>query len=322
VRLHRARTVLAHADLPGALILAAILGAVVVLFSTADPSRQVVASSAPWLVPAAALLVGVFWWRQRHASVPLIEPGALSARPAWGALAVNLALGAALMAALVDVPFFARTTVDPNSQVAAALVLVRFLVAVPIGAVIGGALCRGRRLAPVIAAAGMAMAAGAFVLMASWSATALGGGPRWSDVELAVCGLGFGLAIAPVNVAILGAVKTSMHALASALAVVARTIGMLAGLSALTAIALHHFYAAQARIGSPLTLCPTNPGSCPAYDNATSQALLSELHVIFGGAAVCAAVAGVLALGLLRGRPVSADAGDTTRSSVLPRLLG
>ena len=151
--------------------------------------------------------------------------------------------------------------------------LVRFLVAVPIGAVIGGALCRRRALAPLVAAGGMALAAGAFVFMASWSATALGGGPRWSDLALAVCGLGFGLAIAPVNVAILGAVASSMHALASALAIVARTVGMLAGLSALTAIGLHRFYDAQARIGSPLTLCPNNPGSCPAYDDATTRAL-------------------------------------------------
>src|SRR6202044_1465870 len=165
-----------------------------------------------------------------------------------------------------------------NSEVAAALVLVRFLVAVPIGAVIGGALCRRRALAPLIAAAGMAVAAAAFAFMTSWSATALGGGPRWSDVELAACGLGFGLAIAPVNVAILGAVKPSLHALASALAVVARTIGMLAGLSALTAVALHRFYQAQARIGSPLALCPSNPSDCPAYDNATSRAFLGELH--------------------------------------------
>ena len=37
------------------------------------------------------------------------------------------------MAALVDVPFFARSTVDPNSQIGAALVLIRFLIAVPIG---------------------------------------------------------------------------------------------------------------------------------------------------------------------------------------------
>jgi MFS family permease len=322
VRFDRARGVVAQADLPGALLLAAVLGCVVVLFSTSDPSRQVLASSAPWVIPAAAVLIGVFWLRQRRAAVPLIEPGAFAARPAWGALVVNLAIGAALMAALVDVPLFARATVDPNSEVAAALVLLRFLVAVPIGAVIGGAACRGRRLAPVVAAIGMAMAAGAFLLMTSWSATALGGGPRWSDVELAVCGLGFGLAIAPVNVAILGAVKPSVHALASALAVVARTVGMLAGLSALTAIALHRFYAAQARIGSPLTLCPTHPGSCPAYDRATNRALLSELHTIFGGAAICAATAAVLALVLLRARPVNVDAGDTTTSSALPRLLG
>jgi MFS family permease len=322
VRLDRAGAVAAQADLPGALVLAAILACVVVVFSTSDPSKQVLASSAPWLIPAAAVLVGLFWWRQRRAAVPLIEPGAFAARPAWGALAVNLAIGAALMAALVDVPLFARATVDPKSEVDAALVLVRFLVAVPIGAVIGGAVCRSRSRAPVVAGVGMALSAGAFLSMTSWSATALGGGPRWSDVELAVCGLGFGLAIAPVNVAILGAVKPSVHALASALAVVARTVGMLAGLSALTAIALHRFYDAQARIGSPLTLCPSHPGSCPAYDKATNQALLSELHTIFGGAAVCAALAAVLALVLLRARPVNIDAGDTTTSSALPRLLG
>jgi hypothetical protein len=268
LRLDHAAAILARADLPGALLLAAVLGCVVVLFSTADSSKQVVASSAPVVGPVAVALIGLFYWRQRRAHVPLIEPGAL------------------------------------------------------IGAVVGGAVCRGRSRAPVVAAGGMVLATGAFMGMASWSATALGGSPRWSDVELVVCGLGFGLAIAPVNVAILGAVQPRMHALASALAVVARTIGMLAGLSALTAIGLHRFYAAQARIGSPLALCPTHPGSCPAYDSATTKALLSELHTIFGGAALCAAAAGVLAVLLLRSRAVSADVEDTTTSSALPRLLG
>jgi len=325
VRWSRARSVLARADVPGAMALAGILACVVVLFSTADPSRQVVASSAPLLVSAIVVLIGAFWWRQRRAAAPLIERGAFAARPAWGALAVNLALGGALMAALVDVPLFARATVDPNSEVAAALVLVRFLAAVPIGAVIGGVLCRDRGRAPLIAGGGMALATVAFIAMASWSATSLGGGPRWSDAELVLCGLGFGLAIAPVNVAILGAVKSGVHALASSLAVVARTIGMLAGLSALTAIALHRFYQAQARIGSPLTLCPTNPANCPAYTDATTKALLSELHTIFVGAAVCAVVAGVLALTLLGrrpGGPLSAGGEDTTTSSALPRPIG
>jgi hypothetical protein len=197
--------------------------------------------------------------------------------------------------------------------VAAALVLVRFLVAVPIGAVIGGALCRARSLAPLIAASGMALATASFVAMTRWGTTSLGGGPRPSDVVLVICGLGFGLAIAPVNVAILGAVEQSLHAFASALAVVARTIGMLAGLSALTAIALHRFYQAQAKIGSPLTLCPADPNNCAPYNTATTKALLTELHTIFGGAAVCAALAGLLALFLLR---TSRSAPATSPSTV------
>ncbi|HMC41026.1 MAG TPA: MFS transporter, partial [Acidimicrobiales bacterium] len=298
--LRQAPALLSRADLPGAALLAGVLACVVVAFSTADPSRQVVASSAPVVVPVAVVLTLAFWWRQRRARSPLIERGALSRRPAWGALLVNLALGGGLMATLIDVPLFARSTVDPDSETAAALVLLRFLVAVPIGAVAGGVLCRNRSRAAYIAAAGMAMAVVAFIGMTSWSETALGGGPRWSDVDLVLGGLGFGLAIAPVNVAILGAVEERHHALASALAVVARTIGMLAGLSALAAIALHRFYRAEARIGSPLKLCPTHPTSCPVYDAATTRALLSELHTIFAGAAVCVALAGVLALALLR----------------------
>jgi MFS family permease len=299
--------VLSRSDVPGALMLAGFLGCVVVAFSTADPSRQVVASSAPVLAPVAVLLAVAFWMRQRRAAYPLIPPGALAQRPAWGALAVNLALGGALMAALVDVPVFALT-VYTNSEVSAALVLLRFLIAVPIGAVVGGALCRRRSLAPVIAGAGMALSTLAFIGMTSWSQTALGGGPRASDFELVLAGLGFGLAIAPVNVAILGAVAPNFHASASALAVVARTVGMLAGLSALTAIALHRFYQAQARIGSPLNICPkSNPTSCPAYEDATNRAVLSELHTIFAGAAVCTALAGVLAVLLLRARQKDRD---------------
>ncbi len=302
VPIDRVWSVLAQADLPGALILAAALGGVVVLFSTADPSRQVVASSAPVLGPVLVVLMALFWWRERRARAPLIDPGAFAARPAWGALVVNLAVGAALVAALVDVP------------------ALRPLHGRPVLGGVGGAgpvaiprgrshRCRhrrgrcaaGGRWRPWSPAAGMGLAAAAFVLMTTWSATALGGAPRWSDAELVACGFGFGLAIAPVNVAILGAVPPRVHALASALAVVARTIGMLAGLSALTAIALHRFYEAQARIGSPFVLCPKNPASCPAYDNATTRALVRELHTIFAGAAVCAAVAGVLALLLLGG---------------------
>ena len=78
--------------------------------------------------------------------------GASPARPAWGALAVSFFVGAALIAALVDIPIFARVTVYPDSQLDAALVLVRLLVALPVGALAGGYLLDGCPLGVVTAA--------------------------------------------------------------------------------------------------------------------------------------------------------------------------
>ena len=66
--------------------------------------------------------------------------GAFGERPAWGALLVSFFVGAALIAALVDIPIFARITVAEGSQIQAALVLVEFLVALPVGALLGGVL--------------------------------------------------------------------------------------------------------------------------------------------------------------------------------------
>jgi MFS family permease len=300
-----------RADLAGGVLLAGVLACVVVAFSTTDPGRQVVASSTAVLAPVAAVLVAALVWRQRRTAHPLVDPALLRARPAWGAMAVNLAVGAALIAALVDVPLFARTTSDPDSQVGAALVLLRFLAAVPVGAVAGGLLVRRPYRGPTVAGGGLALSALAFVAMTSWSATALTSrlhvaGTRLpvaaSDVELVACGLGFGLAIAPVNAAVLGAVPARLHGLASSLAVVARTVGMIVGISVLSAVALHRFYRAEARIGSPLTICPGHPTACPSYDRASTAALLGELHTIFFGAAAAAALGAALSLLLLAGR--------------------
>ena len=56
---------------------------------------------------------------------------AFAPRPAWGALVVSFFVGAALIAALVDIPIFARVTIAEGDQIKAALVLVEFLVALP-----------------------------------------------------------------------------------------------------------------------------------------------------------------------------------------------
>jgi MFS family permease len=298
VRLLRLRRLVAvgrQIDALGGLLLAVVLAFVVVSFGTADPGRSLVAPAAVGLLPAAAAVAVAFGWRQARGSAPLLPLGELADTAASGALLANLAIGAGLMAALVDVPIFARATAYPDSQLGAALVLVRLLAAVPVGALLGGLLCErlGYRLTTML---GMLLATGMFVLMGTWTASAVGPGWRSSDPVLVACGLGFGLAIAPINAAILGAVAEVRHGLAAALVVVARMVGMLVGISLLTVIGLHQYDAEVSHIRP----CPGGALECPAYDAATQHALLDELHVIFVAAAVCTGLAGLLGLGMLR----------------------
>ncbi len=296
-----------HVDWPGAVLVALVLACLVTSFASADPQRAAVGGAAVALLPAAAALAALFVARELSAAEPLIDLRALRDRAAAGSLLANLAVGAALMAALVDIPVFARATVDANSQVAAALVLARLLLAMPVGAVLGGILV-ARLPQRVVAGAGLLLAAVMFVVMSGWSDTTLSdhiAGLGWlhgSDLVLVGCGLGFGLSIVPITAAILGAVPDRLHGVAASLTVAARMVGMLAGLSLLTAIGLRRFYSVQAMLPDPARLCPASPLSCPAYNRLEAGAAIDELHVIFAGAAACALVGALLAIALLRGR--------------------
>jgi MFS family permease len=283
-------------DVLGSALAVVALGCLVWAFAAADPATEVVAHG--WLLlPVAALAAVAFVLHERRASDPVLPLRALRPVGAWGALLVNLLVGVALVAALVDVPLFAHSTTTPGDQFGAALVLLRLLIAVPVGAVLGGWFCRV--VAPrFVAAGGMALAAVAFVVMTGWGERSLDG--AWSAVALLAAGLGFGLAIAPVNTVLLGVTGAEVHGSASALAVVARTVGMLVGLSLLTAVALRRFTAEVNAIGTPFELCPQSPADCPAYDRATDAAILTQLHTVFAGAAIAAGLAAFAALLLLR----------------------
>jgi MFS family permease len=306
IAVRRIPAVAREVDGPGAALLAVALATIIVSFAAEDPTTGAISPAAVWLLPVGAISGLLFVLRERRAPRPLLAAGELRSPGAYGALLTNLAVGSALMAALLDVPVLARATAFPNSQLGAALVLLRFLVGVPLGAVLGGWLSQriGNR---VTAAAGMAASAVAFGVMTSWTATTLIEplGPTWlhpSDPVLCVCGLGFGLAIAPVNASMLVSVREQMHGLASALVVVARMIGMLVGISILTAVSLHVFYTTAATLPAPQTLCPSSPLNCPAYQREVTGAIVTELRTVFLGAGVCAAIAAVLAALLLRGR--------------------
>jgi MFS family permease len=202
-----------------------------------------------------------------------------------------------LIAALIDIPLFARTTVYSSSQLMAALVLVRFLVALPVGAVVGGYLTRSLP-AGVVTAIGMAAAAIGFLWMATWGLETLES--PVATLPLVICGFGFGLALAPVNAAVLASTGDDVHGLASAFVVVSRMVGMLVGISALTTIGLRRYYAEQADLPPAREVCG-GASRCPEFTELLKVAGIAQEHTVFTGAAVCAVVAGVLALVLFRG---------------------
>jgi len=272
------------ADLVGAALLALALAGIVLAFASADPEVAVFNPKGGWFLLGSGLATAAFVVHVVRADAPIIPRAALAAVPAWGSLAVSFLVGWALIAALVDIPLFARTTTHRESQLGAALVLLRFLVALPVGAVLGGYLLR-RLPAGVITAVGMLMAAGGFLWMAQWGATSLD--DFASNVPLVVGGLGFGLALAPVSAAMLSATSDDTHGLASALVVVARMVGMLVGISVLTTWGLHRLHVEHVE----------HPDL-----GLTDLAIVQE-HSVFTGAAVAAFLAGLLAVAVFRSAP-------------------
>jgi len=284
-------------DVLGALLLAAALAGVILAFASADPEKQVISPAGPWLLAGSVVASVAFWRRNRSVANPLVPPGALRAAPAWGAMVVSFFVGSALIAALVDIPIFARLTIYNDSQLSAALVLVRFLVGLPVGAFAGGWLTH-RLPAGVVTAVGMAAAGVGFVWMSTWGLESLRS--PVASVPLVLAGIGVGLAMAPVNAALLSATGDDVHGVASALLVVARTVGKLVGISALTAIGLRRFYAEQSDLPAPMEVCGDGVSRCTEFTRILQEAGLTQLQTIFMGAAVCCAVAGAVALAVFR----------------------
>lgn len=301
-----------EADLLGALLLALALSGVILAFATADPKIQVFSDQGLWYLLGAALAAVAFVLHLRRTDAPLVPTGALRRTPAWGAMLVSFFVGAALIAALIDIPLFARTTVYPGDQLMAALVLVRFLVALPVGAIVGGWLTRSVG-AGIVTAIGMACAAASFLWMSTWGLESLDS--PVATVPLVLGGLGFGLALAPVNAAVLASTDDDVHGLASAFVVVSRMVGMLVGISALTTIGLRRYYAEQADVPSAREVCGDST-RCAEFTRLLKTAGIAQEQTVFLGAAACAVVAGVLALVLFRSAATRAvSTGDLLRAA-------
>ncbi len=277
--------VLRQADLLGAFLIGGALGCVVLTFAAADPAKDVVGPLGLALLPVAALLVVGYALHHRRSSHPLVPRGLVRGR-LWWALVVSVLVGVALVAVIVDVPLLARL-VSSASETEAALVLVRFLLAVPVGALVGGWVLRWVQDG-VAAAVGLALTTVGLAVMTTWGRGSLNHGS--ATLVLAVTGLGVGLALAPVNNAALARSGEDTAGTASALVVVARMVGMVVGLALLTAIGLHQYYGAVAALPDPTDV------------EALRDAAVTQVSSVFRGAAVAAGLGTVAALALGVGR--------------------
>jgi MFS family permease len=291
----------AHLDWLGGVLLGLGLALLVLALYPDDPTRHAVGALFAPFGLGAVVALSAYIWRQSRGIDPLIPRTLLRSRTFAGANLTNLLVGAALMVALVDVPVVARG-IFGLSEFDGALLLARFMVAIPVGALMGGLISNrlGYRLTAVL---GLALAALAFFRMSGWRADELGRqflGLPDATLTLALCGLGFGLVIAPVAAAILDRAGAREHGLASSLVVLARSVGMLLGLSALTAFGIRRFY--ELLNQSPPPAISGDLGAQAAAIQARSAiALLEEYHEIFSITVGICLVAALVALATLSG---------------------
>ncbi|MGA5467124.1 MFS transporter [Mycobacterium sp. NPDC050041] len=316
-------------DVFGGVLLAVTLGLVVIgLYNPAPDGKKILPDyGAPLLIAAAVVAVGFFVW-ERFARTRLIEPAGVRFRPFLAALGASLTAGAALMVTLVNVELFGQGVLG-QSQNEAAFLLLRFLIALPVGALLGGWIASrvGDR---IVAFAGLVIAAGGFFLISKWPVDLFSARHDLGfvslpvlDTDLAIAGVGLGLVIGPLTSATLRVVPAAQHGIASAAVVVARMIGMLVGIAALSAWGLYRFNQALAQrlaeLPQPVVSSPREQAVAQAtrYTKATLEAYVMQFHDIFLATAVVCIIGALLGL-LIAGRHQHADETGEAQSAPPP----
>src|SRR5215212_6509747 len=306
-------------DVVGGVLLAIALGlAVVGLYNPAPDGKQVLPSwGLPVLIGALVAAVAFFVW-EKVAKTRLLEPAGVHFRPFLAALGASLCAGAALMVTLVNVELFGQGVLGQD-QNEAAFLLLRFLIALPIGALLGG--CIATRIGDrAVACLGLLIAAGGYYLIAQWPVDLLAAKHDLGiitlpalDTDLAIAGLGLGLVIGPLTSATLRVVPAAQHGIASAAVVVARMIGMLVGIAALSAWGLYRFNQILQSLPAPKAdnLAAKLAAEAAKYKTAFAM----QYGEMFGITAIVCVIGAVLGL-LISGRHDRAVEEGTAASDV------
>jgi MFS family permease len=295
-------------DVTGGLLIACGLGALVFALYNPSPDKSVLPTWGPLVIGIGLLLLVAFVLWEWHARTKLLDMRSVVKTPFYATLAASACAGAALLATLVFIQLDMQLALE-LSETRSALILVRFLVALPVGAVIGGLVVRrlGERWVTVT---GLLIAAAGYVLISQWPVHVLSSRhdlgfisiPRL-DTDLVIAGLGLGLVIAPLSAAVLRVTPATSHGIASAGVVVARMMGMLLGVSALAAWGLHRFQELTKDLPPPLPFGLSQAeydAKVAAYNKALDAALQTEYREIFIATAVLCVIGALISMLLPR----------------------
>ncbi len=305
-------------DLPGTLLLGASLTclslglsqeAVIGTASLGSTTGATPMQNNPVLIALAIVLFVAFaaleifgeWRVKRDAgrTLPIIEPSLFGSRAFSASSLVSLLVGAALIIAMADIPLFIAT-VQNGSALDSGLALLRLTVMIPVGAALGGWLC-ARITCRLTALLGLIAAVLGFWLMHLWPIQV---NLAQMTASTLICGLGFGLVIAPISTTAINAVRNSQMGMAASIVTVLRMTGMILGLAALTSWGLSRFYSVVSSFKAPAGMTPLSPGFAAYEAHIATIAAHDVFTSIFLAAGVLCLVA-LLPACLLEGRKAS-----------------
>jgi MFS family permease len=225
----------ARVDWLGGLLLAGGLGALTVGL-TADAGGE---QSWGRLALGGTLALGfsaLFVARQLRVAHPLVHLRVLRQRAAASAMALYFVDGAATITALVCIPLMTNVLWD-GSTLDGGLDLMKLMVWMPVGGVLGGLVAQRVGYRPT-AAASFLLYGAAFLLLWRWPDRP-GQAAMWGT--LFVLGIAIGLNDAPIIGSLLDAARAAEHATVAALTQAVQTTGMIVGMALLATQGLGRF---------------------------------------------------------------------------------
>ena len=311
-------------DLIGGILLAITLALTVIgLYNPRPDGKQILPPNGALLVGLAVVAAVAFFAWERYSRTKLIDPSGVRFRPFLASLGTSVCAGAALMVTLVNVELFGQGVLD-LTQAEAVFKLTWFLLALPVGALIGGAIAT-RAGDRAVVFAGMLIAAYAYWLVSHWGVDVLATHHDLGIVrlptfatDLALAGFGLGLVIGPLTSAALRVVPAAQHGIASSLVVVARMTGMLVGVAALSAWGLYRFNQILATLPSPGgdSLAEKLAGEATRYRAAFAM----QYGEMFGVTAVICAVGAAIGLFIAGRRTHSAESLRSTDNALTQQV--